>query len=124
LPHFDSFYNGLEVKLEKRFSNGLTFRTAYTWSKDLGTGQGTPGGAVQDSFHVGAERGYVEPDFHHRFVASWVYQLPFGRGKAFGRNWNRATVDPRCIGQVAQKRRAGRDEFVNQLPRFLCPPYS
>ncbi len=91
LPHFDSFYNGLEVKFEKRFSNGLTFRTAYTWSKDLGTGQGTPGGAIQDSYDVAIGRGYVEPDFRHRFVASWVYQLPFGRGKAFGGNWNRAT---------------------------------
>jgi hypothetical protein len=91
LPHFDSFYNGLEVKFEKRFSKGLTFRAAYTWSKDLGTGQGTPGGAVQDSYDVAAGRGYVEPDFRHRFVASWVYQLPFGRGKAFGGNWNRAT---------------------------------
>jgi len=91
LPHFDSFYNGLQVKLEKRFSRGLTFRGAYTWSKDLGTGQGTPGGAVQDSFHIGAERGYVEPDFRHRFVMSWVYQLPFGRGKTFGHDWNRAT---------------------------------
>jgi hypothetical protein len=91
LPHFDSFYNGLEVKFEKRFSNGLTFRTAYTWSKDLGTGQGTPGGAIQDSYNVATERGYVEPDFRHRFVASWVYQLPFGRGKTFGGNWNRGT---------------------------------
>jgi len=90
-PHFDSFYNGLEVKLERRFSNGLTFRGAYTWSKDLGTGQGTPGGAVQDTFHISAERGYVEPDFRHRFVASWVYELPFGQGKTFGRSWNRAT---------------------------------
>ena len=91
LPHFDSFYNGLEVKFEKRFSNGLTFRTAYTWSKDLGTGQGTPGGAIQNSADASAGRGYVEPDFRHRFVASWVYQLPFGRGKMFGNNWNRAT---------------------------------
>jgi hypothetical protein len=91
LPHFDSFYNGLEVKFEKRFSNGLTFRTAYTWSKDLGTGQGTPGGAIQNAADASAGRGYVEPDFRHRFVASWVYQLPFGRGKMFGRNWNRAT---------------------------------
>ncbi len=91
LPHFDSFYNGLEVKFEKRFSNGLTFRTAYTWSKDLGTGEGSPGGAVQNSYDVAAGRGFVEPDFRHRFVASWVYQLPFGRTKTFGRNWNRAT---------------------------------
>jgi hypothetical protein len=88
-PRFDMFYNGLQLKLEKRFSNGFTFRGAYTWSKDLGTSQGTPGGAVQNSFDTKLERGYVEPDFRHRFVGSWVYQLPFGRGKSIGQNWNR-----------------------------------
>jgi len=89
-PRFEMFYNGLQVKLEKRLSSGLTFRLAYTFSKDLGTSQGTPGGAVQDSHNVQAESGYVEPDFRHRFVASAVYALPFGRGKQFGKNWNRA----------------------------------
>ena len=88
-PRFDMFYNGLQLKLEKRFSTGLTFRGAYTWSKDLGTSQGTPGGAVQNSFDTNLERGYVEPDFRHRFVGSWVYQLPFGRGQSIGQNWNR-----------------------------------
>jgi len=88
-PRFDMFYNGLQAKLEKRFSKGLTFRGAYTWSKDIGTSQGTPGGAVQNSFDTKLERGYVQPDFRHRFVGSWVYQLPFGRGKSFGQNWNR-----------------------------------
>jgi hypothetical protein len=60
-PRFDMFYNGLQLKLEKRFSTGLTFRDAYTWSKDLGTSQGSPGGAVQNSFDTNLERGYVEP---------------------------------------------------------------
>jgi hypothetical protein len=88
---FDMFYNGLQIKLEKRFSSGLTFRGAYTWSKDLGTSQGTPGGAVQDSFNVKLGRGYVEPDFRHRFAGSALYQLPFGKGRMFGQNWNHAT---------------------------------
>jgi len=87
---FDMFYNGLQTKLEKRFSRGLTFRGAYTWSKDIGTSQGTPGSAVQNSFDTKLERGYVQPDFRHRFVASAVYQLPFGKGKTFGQGWNRA----------------------------------
>jgi hypothetical protein len=90
-PRFDMFYNGLQAKLEKRFSKGLTFRGAYTWSKDIGTSQGTPGGGVQNSFDTKLERGYVQPDFRHRFAGSWVYQLPFGHGKSFGQSWNRAT---------------------------------
>lgn len=89
-PRFDMFYSGLQTKLEKRLSSGLAFRVAYTWSKNIGTSQGTPGGAVQNSFNTKLERGYVQPDFRHRFVFSGIYQLPFGRGKAFGRDWNRA----------------------------------
>jgi hypothetical protein len=88
-PRFDMFYNGLQTKLEKRFSTGLTFRGAYTWSKDIGTSQGTPGGGVQNSFNTKLERGYVQPDFRHRFVASALYQLPFGRGRQFGHDWHR-----------------------------------
>ena len=121
LPHFDSFYNGLEVKFEKRFSNGLTFRTAYTWSKDLGTGQGTAGGAIQDSYDVAIGRGYVEPDFRHRFVASWVYQLPFGRGKAFGQQLeSRDGHDLRWLGSHRYSSgthgRSGNRDFPTTTP--------
>jgi hypothetical protein len=83
---FNMLYNGLQAKLDYQLSGGLTFRLAYTWSKDIGTSQGTPGGGVQNSHNVALERGYVQPDFRHRFVASYLYELPVGRGRAFGRN--------------------------------------
>ena len=37
----------------------------------------------------GAERGLAEFDITHRFVASYVWELPFGRGRRFGNDWNR-----------------------------------
>ena len=91
LPHFDSFYNGLEVKFEKRFSNGLTFRTAYTWSKDLGTGQGTRGR------HPEFRRCVRWPRLCGAgFPASLCGELGLpvavrARKDCLARNWNRAT---------------------------------
>ena len=91
-PNFSLFYNALQTKLEKRQSNGSTFLVAYTWSKDLGTANGQVGGQAQNPYNIKAQYGYVDPDYRHRFVASYTYQLPFGRGRMFGSNINR-TLD-------------------------------
>jgi hypothetical protein len=88
-PNFSLFYNALQTKLEKRMSNGSTFLAAYTWSKNLGTSDGQIAGGVQNPYDIKAQYGYVDPDYRHRFVASYTYQLPFGRGRTFGSNLNR-----------------------------------
>ena len=91
-PNFSLFYNALQTKLEKRQSNGSTFLAAYTWAKNLGTANGQVGGQAQNAHNVKAQYGYVDPDYRHRFVASYTYQLPFGRGRMFGSNIGR-TLD-------------------------------
>ena len=88
-PNFSLFYNALQTKLEKRLSNGATFLVAYTWSKNLGTANGQIGGNVQNPYDIKAQYGYVDPDYRHRFVASYTYELPFGRGRMYGSNLNR-----------------------------------
>ncbi len=45
----------------------------------------------QDSYNLGADRGPAEFDIAHRFVASYVWELPFGHGRRFGNDWNKAT---------------------------------
>ena len=88
-PNFSLFYNALQTKLEKRLSNGSTFLAAYTWSKNLGTANGQVGGQVQNPYNIKAQYGYVDPDYRQRFVASYTYQLPFGRGRTYGSNLSR-----------------------------------
>jgi TonB dependent receptor len=88
-PNFSLFYNALQTKLEKRLSNGATFLAAYTWSKNLGTANGQIGGEVQNPYDIKAQHGYVDPDYRHRFVASYTYELPFGHGRMYGNNLNR-----------------------------------
>ncbi len=81
-----SQYNSFQAKAEKRYSRGLTFITSYSYSKTLGVGD-TSG--IQDQTNVLAERAVMSTDQRHRFVASAVYALPFGRGNRYGGNWNR-----------------------------------
>jgi hypothetical protein len=83
-----SNYNALQAKLEKRLSNNLTFIAAYTFSKSLDTsslaGDTTSGnaGTPQNSQNERAEYGLSAFDQRHRFVFSYLYQLPFGKGQA------------------------------------------
>src|SRR5262245_2471709 len=96
-------YNSLQTRLEKRFSKGLTGLVSYTWGKALtgapdhistsGGGAGFDTGTFkepQDSNNLSADRGLAEFDVKHRFVASYIWELPFGKGRRFGSGWNGA----------------------------------
>jgi hypothetical protein len=81
-----SSFNGLLMKVNKRFSGGSNFLFSYTWGKSLDYG-GAPasgGGAVggpQTYTNVKAGRGPSGYDVRHRAVFSSVYESPFGKGK-------------------------------------------
>jgi hypothetical protein len=82
-------YNALAVKLEKRFSRGLTFLSAFTWAHsiddvppnpDLNQYQGGPQAPV-DPYNFRLNRGNSQTDVPRTFVLSATYELPFGKGK-------------------------------------------
>jgi len=83
-----SDYNGLQAKAEKRYSNGLTFLAAYSWSKTIALGD-TSG--VQNPLDWAADRAVSSQDMTQHFVGSAVYELPFGRGKPLGSHWSHLT---------------------------------
>jgi hypothetical protein len=83
-----SAYNGLQAKIEKRYTNGLTFIASYAYSKTIALGD-TAGG--QNELDWMADKSVSSLDVTHHFVGSAVYQLPFGQGRHFGSNWNRIT---------------------------------
>ncbi len=74
----ESFYHGLQVKLDKRMATGLTFGISYTYSKAYGDGEngGQEGASLQDPRNRRASRGLFNFDQTHRFIANWVYELP------------------------------------------------
>ncbi len=83
----NSNYNALNATLEKRFSRGLSFRAAYTYSKAIDVaGQPLNSGgstSVQNPLDFLALRGLSDYDYRHRFVSAFVYELPFGKGKDY-----------------------------------------
>ncbi len=91
----NSNYHSLQMKLEKRFSHGLSFLTAYTWSKAIsdshgGADAGNTSGEPQDPYNVRLERALADENVPHRFVVSYNYDLPFGTGRRFLGSANRA----------------------------------
>jgi hypothetical protein len=79
-------YNGLEATLSRRFSNGLSMRLAYTYSRSL---DNTPeelesnSGAAPNGQNHAAWYGPSDFDIPHRVALSYVYELPFGNGRRF-----------------------------------------
>jgi hypothetical protein len=86
-------YNAGTLKLQKRFSQGLTFLMTYTYSKSLddvgsvagGGGSGiTAGSKTYQSFQtINNLYGYSPMDMTHRFTFYHDYQFPFGKGRRF-----------------------------------------
>ncbi len=72
-------YNGLQTRLNKRFSKGLQFTAAYTWSHTL---DNSNGGFSNNNNTIFVDAG----DIRHAFVFSALYELPFGRGKQYAAN--------------------------------------
>jgi hypothetical protein len=84
-------YNSLGVKLQRQFQSGLTYLAGYTWSRAIDTGSGIRPHAsdtlfAQDEFCVQCDRALSAFHTSHRFVASALYELPFGKGKRFLRS--------------------------------------
>lgn len=99
LPLGGSIYHGLESSLQRRFSNGLTFQAAYTFSRNIDNSTAdffstslTPR-REQDFQDIGADRSVSALSRTHRFTLAAVYDLPFFKSsnwlmKNIVGNWN------------------------------------
>jgi hypothetical protein len=88
---YSNIYDALQVKLNRRFSAGLTLTTSYTWGRGMGFQGGDDGGLM---FYVNPRRSYARNDFDRTqtFVQSYVYDLPFGKGKRWMSNGMLANI--------------------------------
>jgi carboxypeptidase family protein len=84
-PLVDANYNSLQAQVERRFTNGFSLLAAYTWGHaiDDGPSQVDTVVAPQNAYDFAAERGNSAYDVRNRLVVSSLYELPFGKGKAF-----------------------------------------
>jgi hypothetical protein len=89
-----SNYNSLQVRLEKRYSHGIQFEAAYTYAHALDNASSASLGSVnngdfQDQRFPNTDYGNADFDVRHRFVFSYLADLPFGRGRLFAKDANR-----------------------------------
>jgi hypothetical protein len=95
-----STYNALQIKADKRFSNGLTLLASYAWSKTL-----TNGGQIfgvfssefgsDDPWNAHSQKAYSFEDMPDILSIAYVYELPVGLGKKF---LNRGGVVNQVLG--------------------------
>jgi hypothetical protein len=79
----NSTYNSLQATLNKRFSKGFTLLSSYTWSKSIdGMSIEVDGFNGQDPRNLAADKGLSDFDIRHRFVSSFLYQVPGPRAGA------------------------------------------
>jgi hypothetical protein len=83
-----STYHALQMKVQRRFARGLTVLGAFSWGKSIDNGSQIRNTATEtltpsNDYDLRLERGLSGFDFRRRFTASWLYELPFGRGRTF-----------------------------------------
>jgi hypothetical protein len=86
-----SNYNALEAQLIRHFKNGFNLQVSYTWSKTMTNADSAVpyfsgdngGGYVQNIFDTRSEVTLSNQDITNNFVASYLYELPFGKGKRY-----------------------------------------
>ena len=73
-------YNGLQLNLNKRYSNGLLYTLAYTYSKSMDDGSAQRD-VIPNPFDRSMLWGPSNYDRRHVFVGNLIYELPFLRGR-------------------------------------------
>jgi len=81
-----SHYNALYLKLQRRFSQGLSFLSSFSYGKSIDNGSGirtTDGDSLTPSnnYNLDLETGLSAFDFRRRWTTSWLWDLPFGRNR-------------------------------------------
>jgi len=78
----------LTVRVERRLAQRLSFLSSYTWSKAIDSNSGISTASdsrsdIQNVRDMRAEPALSDYDVKHRWVFSYVYDLPFGGGNRF-----------------------------------------
>jgi hypothetical protein len=88
-------YNALQIRVDKRYSNGISLLASYTWAKTLDNNSaGWYSGSPENSYNVNADYGISNADRPQIFSAAATYELPFGKGKM----WLQSGIPAEVVG--------------------------
>ncbi len=87
-----SQFHALNLRLDRRFDNGFSLLTAYSWSKSMDNDSGGSWGTPNlNPANFQLDWGPSDFNIAHRFVFSGTYEIPVGKGKRIGNSWNKTT---------------------------------
>ncbi len=115
----NSNYNALLVKMQHHWNNDLSALFSYTWAKamdDVDCPARCRAVGVQNVYDLAAAYGIASYDIPQRFVATWVYQLPFGTGGKL------ATSVPILSQIIGNWQVSGVGQFQNGNPYTIGQP--
>ncbi len=118
-------YEALTAEVERRYVKGLTMDLNYTWAKDTSNALGAVpstltaenGATILNAYNLHADYGPVIYVARNRFVGTFQYELPYGRGQHFGSNINRGVNLLAGGWSVA-------GIFLDHSGHFLTPSFS
>ena len=89
----NSYHSGT-VRMERRNQRGLFVNGFYTWSKNLTESDADGGAGGVTYYNRRLEKARSNFDISHRFVGTFVYELPYGKGRRWGNSggWKNAVV--------------------------------
>ncbi len=83
-----SHYHALYLKVQKRFSHGLSFLSSFSYGKSIDNGSGirtSDGDSLTPSnnYNLGLETGLSAFDFRKRWTSSWIWEVPVGKDRRY-----------------------------------------
>jgi carboxypeptidase family protein len=80
-------YDAMQLEVKKRYTGGLSYQVAYTYSKSLDEGSsgwfGVEGNSLTDPYNITGSRGPSGFDLTHTLAVNTIYDLPLGKGRRF-----------------------------------------
>lgn len=84
----NSLYSALQAQVQRRFSKGLLFSSAWTWAKDISDAEENDdfelGATIENTYNRRRDRGNVYSVPRHQWQNQALYDLPLGKGKLLG----------------------------------------
>jgi len=87
----NTWHDALQLEVRRRLSKGLLVQASYTFSKSLSNFFAASSNSNNQPLTLRPENEQLEhfrapQDLRHAFKVNWIYELPFGKGRAFGGN--------------------------------------
>jgi len=119
----NSSYHGFNARIEKRYSSGLNLLANYTWSKfidDVEAVNELGGAGYQSYWAHDLDKALAGNDIARRFIASSVYELPVGHGKAvpISNGFLNALVGGWSLGGIVELRSGAPYAITEQTNRL------